>query len=267
MCETVCIMYMVDNNALIARSGARDRVSVVTRTSYLPSTHPTVMLHLKSITAMMDAASKNRDDCHQDDVFNSLAALKTMVQSLRINIAVDPVATTFEELQTLFLEISSKEACAHATLCQYKTALGHAISDDFLVSLEVNYNFVLKSRMHLETEIMRCRPPQNASHFWRIESHQSRTLKINHNRGINALISARLVDLCVQLKFLVCGLVLRRCWGFGFALLLLFFFAMFAFVFAVVHPRNADNGNRQIGSFVASCLVCFSHSVCVRVRV
>ena len=57
MCETVCIMYMVDNNALIARSGARDRVSVVTRTSYLPSTHPTVMLHLKSITAMMDAAS------------------------------------------------------------------------------------------------------------------------------------------------------------------------------------------------------------------
>ena len=154
---------MVDNNALIARSGARDRVSVVTRTSYLPSTHPTVMLHLKSITAMMDAASKNRDDCHQDDVFNSLAALKTMVQSLRINIAVDPVATTFEELQTLFLEISSKEACAHATLCQYKTALGHAISDDFLVSLEVNYNFVLKSRMHLETEIMRCRPPQNAS--------------------------------------------------------------------------------------------------------
>ena len=154
---------MVDNNALITRSGVKDGVNVVTRTSYLPSTHPSVMLHLKSITAMMDAASKNRDDRHQDDVFNSLAALKTMVQSLRINIAVDTVAMTFEELQTLFLEISSKEACAHATLCQYKTALSHEISDDFLVSLEVNYNFVLKSRMHLETEIMRCRPPQNAS--------------------------------------------------------------------------------------------------------
>jgi|688.fasta_scaffold612377_1 hypothetical protein len=166
-------MYIAHNNALIARSDAGDGVSVrgrqeLSRTSYIPSTHPTVMLHLKSITAMIDAASKNRDELHQDDdddddVFNSLTALKTTVQSLRINIAVDPVAMTFEELQTLFIEISSKEECAHATLCQYKTALSDAISDDFLVSLEVNYNFVLKSRLHLETEIMRCRPPQNAS--------------------------------------------------------------------------------------------------------
>jgi hypothetical protein len=122
------------------------RYQQLTYTSYVPSTHPAIGANLNGI---------------QNGV-KHLALLKNTVQSLRINICVDPFAVTFAELQTLCLEASSKEASTYATLIQHKSVMGGTTggttSDDLLVALEAEYNFVLKTRRQLEIEIARCGP-------------------------------------------------------------------------------------------------------------
>lgn len=118
------------------------RYQQLTYTSYVPSTHPAVSANLNGF---------------QYDV-NDMTLLKNMLRSLRINICVDHFAMTFAELQTLCLEASCKEASTYATLIQHKSVIGCTTTDDLLVALEAEYNFVLKTRRQLEIEIERCSP-------------------------------------------------------------------------------------------------------------
>lgn len=132
------------------------RYQQLTYTSYAPSTHPAVSAYINGI----------------QDGANDLMLLKNKLQSLRINICVDPVAMTFAELQMLCLETSRKEASVHATLSQYKSAMGgDTTSNDVVTAFNAEYNFVLKSRIALETEIARCNP----SRFPRVANRMTPT--------------------------------------------------------------------------------------------
>ena len=120
------------------------RYQQLTYTSYAPSTHPAVSAYINGI----------------QDGANDLTLLKNTLQSLRINICVDPLAMTFAELQMLCLETSRKEASAYAMLSQ--SVMGDTTSNDVVTAFNAEYNFVLKSRIALETEIARCNPSRFA---------------------------------------------------------------------------------------------------------